>query len=131
MDATTLRRTLVGAAVGGALFGGVAVYRSLTAGGDLTGYLGPVGFMAVLGATVGALAGPLAGRAVARLRRSGGEESPDDGGTERVEGGRQPLWITLAAGLAVGWGVGSAWGRVWVGLAFGVALSLAARRVFR
>ncbi len=128
----TLRRTLAGAAVGGSLFGVMAVYRSLMAGGPLLEYAGPVAFMAVLGGTVGGLAGPLVGEAWTRWRRDregggGGEE----GQAERVNGGRQPLWVNLLAGVAVGWGVGTAWGRIWVGVALGLVLALAARRIFR
>lgn len=131
MDAATLRRTLRGAVVGAVLFGGGALYRSLASGGELMRFLGPTLFMVALGATVGGLAGPLVGEAIARWRHSRRDAVDDDGPTERVSGARQPLWVTLLTGVAVGWAVGTAWGRVWAGVALGLGLAVTARFVFR
>lgn len=137
LDARTVRRSLVGAAAGGGLFAVVSLYRSWVSPGPLLDYAGPVGLMVVIGATVGGLVGPLAGRIVARRRetdgdgeagRGGGDGGSGDGGEEAR---RQPLWVTLVAGLGVGFGVGTAWDRVWVGLGLGLVLALLARRVFR
>jgi len=107
VDPATLRHTLVGAAAGGGLFGAVAIYRSLVAGGDLLAFAGP-----------------------AVARRSGGD--PADAESEEGGGARQPpLWVHLPAGAAVGFGIGLAWGRLWAGVAVGLALAALARRIFR
>ncbi|HSR43225.1 MAG TPA: hypothetical protein VLL48_13650, partial [Longimicrobiales bacterium] len=93
-----MRHTLVGAAVGGALFGAVAIYRSLAAGGELLAYAGPVGVFTLIGATVGGLVGPLLGRAVAG--RSAGDAA-DAEAEEGAEARQPPLWVHLPAGAAV------------------------------
>lgn len=131
MDPATVRHTLVGAAVGGALFGAVAIYRSLVAGGDLLAYAGPVGVFTVIGATVGGLVGPLLGRAVARRAGDGAGEGGGGEDGDGAESRQPPAWVHLLSGAAVGFGIGHAWGRVWVGVAVGVGLALLARRIFR
>ncbi|MFP3948286.1 MAG: hypothetical protein ACLFWG_06110 [Longimicrobiales bacterium] len=141
MNPDSIRRSLIGAGVGAAVFGAVSVYRSLLAEGSLLDYLGPIGMMTVIGGTVGGLIGPLVGEAWRRGRerrerkRAGRKDSrPRGEGEDRPEGpagSRQPFWFTLLVGLGVGWGVGSAWDRVWFGVALGLVLALLARRVFR
>lgn len=131
MNRRTLRRTLWGAAVGAGLFGGGAVYQSVASGGELSRFLGPTAFMMALGATVGGLAGPLVGEALARWKISRRQAVETETSTERVSGQQQPLWINLLAGLAVGWAVGTSWDAVWGGIALGLGLALAARAVFR
>lgn len=85
MDRRGVRRSLVGAALGGGLFGAVSVYRSWVAPGALLDYVGPVGLMVVIGATVGGLVGPLVGeiadRRSAKARRESGPE--ERSGSER------------------------------------------------
>jgi hypothetical protein len=68
MNRELIRRTLVGAAVGALLFGGVALYQAARSGAPFPRVLLPIGFFTVLGLTVGGLAGPLLGQAFARLR---------------------------------------------------------------
>lgn len=142
MDPKSFRRSLVGAAWGGGLFGAVSVYRSWVAPGTLLDYAGPVGLLVVIGATVGGLVAPLLGEIVDRRREkrrrreaaSAGEAEEGDGGeTEEVDVavGRPPAWVTLLAGAVVGLGAGLAWDRPVVGVALGLALALAARRIFR
>ena len=83
----TVRRTVVGALVGGGLFLLAAVYQSLRAGGELTQYAAPTAALVVIGATVGGLLGPLLGRIGSR--RTGAERREEDGstrGAEREEG---------------------------------------------
>ena len=153
MNPESIRRSLIGAGVGAAVFGAASLYRSLLAEGNLLDYLGPIGMMMVIGATVGGLVGPLVGEAWRRGRerrkqKLGVSEDPTAGiGSRKVEprspgggsssgnsrpgGSRQPFWFTLLVGAAVGWGVGTAWNRVWIGIALGLVLALLARRVFR
>lgn len=141
MDPKSFRRSLVGAAWGGGLFGAVSVYRSWVAPGSLLDYAGPVGLLVVIGATVGGLVAPLLGEVVDRRREKRSRESAstgepqdvDSGKKEELEGpaGRPPAWVTLLAGAGVGLGAGLAWERPVVGVALGVALALAARRIFR
>ena len=68
MNRDTLRRTLVGGGAGAILFGGVATLQALRAGADFPRVLQPILMLAVIGLTVGALAGPLVGQAFARRR---------------------------------------------------------------
>jgi len=146
VESSILRRTLIGAAVGGGLFAAVSIYRSILSPGPLLTYWEPVAVMLVIGATVGGLVGPLAGgillrRRLARERAAGsrggsGSSDPADAPTGPGRSGasvrsRQPFWLTLLVGLGVGWGVGTAWGRVWAGLALGAVMALLARRAFR
>lgn len=157
LDRASLRRSGIGATVGAAVFGSVSLYRSLLAEGGLLDYLGPMGMMTVIGATVGGLVGPLIGEAWKRRRerrmakldegtgdvggvagpnRSDGSDGSDasEGGNGSVPshagGGRQPFWFTLLVGAGVGFGIGTAWGRIWVGVMLGLVLALLARRVF-
>lgn len=141
MDPKSFRRSLVGAAWGGGLFGAVSVYRSWVAPGTLLDYAGPVGLLVVIGATVGGLVAPLLGEIVDRRREkrsrdaasTGEAEEAGVGEKEASEGpaGRPPAWVTLLAGAGVGLGAGLAWERPVVGVALGVALAFAARRIFR
>ena len=62
-----VRDTLRGMLIGGLLFGAVATLQALRAGVGLMQVIQPVLVFALIGLTVGALAGPLVGRA---LRRS-------------------------------------------------------------
>jgi hypothetical protein len=68
MDRETLRRTLGGAAIGGLLFGGLALLQAIRSGAPFPAVLQPVGVVALIGLTVGGLAGPLVGQALARRR---------------------------------------------------------------
>jgi len=76
MTRSLIRRTLVGGALGGVLFGGVALLQALRAGAPFPRVLAPIGFFALLGLTIGALAGPLLAQAAARLRQRGGSRRP-------------------------------------------------------
>lgn len=160
LDRASLRRSGIGATVGAAVFGSVSLYRSLLAEGGVLDYLGPMGMMTVIGATVGGLVGPLIGEAWKRRRERriakldegtadvggaagpAGPAGPDasdasdasEGGNGSVPshagGGRQPFWFTLLVGAGVGFGIGTAWGRIWMGVALGLVLALLSRRVF-
>lgn len=74
MSSATMRRTLIGALVGGALFFAASLYQSLRAGGDPLRFAAPTAAMVVIGATVGALLGPLLGR-IGRRGRGADEGS--------------------------------------------------------
>jgi len=63
------RWTMIGATVGGGLFLALSVYRSIASGGPSVSHLNPIGVMTVIGATVGALVGPMMGAIAARRRR--------------------------------------------------------------
>jgi hypothetical protein len=63
-----LRRTLIGAAVGGLLFAAVSVLQAVRSGATFPRVLQPIGVFALIGLTIGALAGPLVGQAIARTR---------------------------------------------------------------
>ena len=67
-----VRSTLAGALVGVAAFGGVALAQAVRSGAPFPEVLQPVAAVAVLGLTVGALAGPLVARA---LDRRGGKRT--------------------------------------------------------
>jgi hypothetical protein len=73
VNAVTLRRTWIGAAVGAAVFGGVSLVTAVRSGAPFPDVLQPIGVLAVIGLTVGALAGPLVGGALARRK----EHHPD------------------------------------------------------
>ncbi len=62
------RWTMIGATVGGGLFLALSVYRSIASGGPSWSPLNPIGVMTVIGATVGALVGPMMGAIAARRR---------------------------------------------------------------
>ncbi len=61
-----VRDTLRGMLTGGLLFGAGATLQALRAGVGLIQVIQPVLIFALIGLTVGALAGPLVGRAVRR-----------------------------------------------------------------
>ncbi len=65
---STLRWTLIGAALGGGLFGALSVYRSVASGGPVLEHLNPIAVLTVIGLTVGGLIGPMMGAIVTRLR---------------------------------------------------------------
>jgi hypothetical protein len=62
------RDTVRGVVIGGALFGGLAALQAMRAGVDLFAVVQPILVFALIGLTVGGLAGPLVGRAVRRRR---------------------------------------------------------------
>lgn len=64
------RDTIRGILVGGGLFGGLAALQAWRADVDLVSVIQPILVFALIGLTVGGLAGPLIGRA-ARRRREG------------------------------------------------------------
>ena len=65
----TVRRTLIGFLSGAVAFGAASVYQAVSSGVGLGRTLGPLGFMMILGGTIGGLAGPLVAEAVSRSRR--------------------------------------------------------------
>ena len=66
---TELRRdTVRGMALGAGLFGAVAAIQALRAGVALVRVIQPILVFALIGLTVGALAGPLVGAALRRSR---------------------------------------------------------------
>ncbi len=69
----SVRWTLIGGAVGGGLFFALSMYRSIASGGPSWTHLNPIGVMTVIGATVGALVGPMLGAIAARRRSARGE----------------------------------------------------------
>lgn len=73
-----LRPTLVGLAVGGILFLGLGLYLNRITGFATFDHPGPVGVLALIGATVGGLVGPLLA-GLARGRRRGAGDGPEDG----------------------------------------------------
>lgn len=70
MSRTVIRRTLVGALAVGGLFGVVAVAQILRSGVSPLDVVQPLLVFVVIGATTGALAGPLVGGAWARWRET-------------------------------------------------------------
>lgn len=70
----TVRWTLIGAVVCGGLFFALSMYRSIASGGPSWTHVNPIGVMTVIGATVGALVGPMFG-AIAARRRSARDET--------------------------------------------------------
>jgi uncharacterized membrane protein YedE/YeeE len=63
-----VRDTVRGVVIGGALFGGLAALQALRAGVSLGSVIQPILVFALIGLTVGGLAGPLLGRAARRRR---------------------------------------------------------------
>jgi hypothetical protein len=63
-----VRDTIRGLVIGGALFGGVAALQAARAGVALLSVVQPILVFALIGLTVGGLAGPLVGRAARRRR---------------------------------------------------------------
>lgn len=79
-DESPLGRTLAGFVVGGALFLALGLYLNVATGFGPTDNPGPVGVLALIGATVGGLVAPMFASLVRRWR--------DDGdGTGREAGG--------------------------------------------
>ena len=64
----TLRDSVRGVAVGALLFGGVAIVQAMRAGVSLVAVVQPILVFALIGLTVGGLAGPMVGRALRRTR---------------------------------------------------------------
>ena len=62
------RDTLRGLVIGALLFGGLAAVQALRAGVRLGAVVQPILVFALIGLTVGGLAGPLVGRAIRRRR---------------------------------------------------------------
>jgi hypothetical protein len=71
-----MRRTLSGGALGLVLFGGVALIQAYRSGAPFPEVLQPVLFFAALGLTVGGLAGPLVGQALANRKRYRNDATP-------------------------------------------------------
>lgn len=72
---STLRRTLAGLAGGGFVFLALGLYLNAATGFGIAENLGPLMMLTVVGATVGGLVAPLAGRLLDRWRdrdRGGG-----------------------------------------------------------
>lgn len=67
--ASTVRRTLAGLAGGGLLFLALGLYLNAATGFGIAENLGPLMMLTVVGATVGGLVSPLAGRLLDRWRR--------------------------------------------------------------
>lgn len=65
---STVRRTLTGVGGGGLLFLALGLYLNAATGFSLAENLGPLGMLTVVGATVGGLVAPLAGRLLDRWR---------------------------------------------------------------
>lgn len=72
MLSPTVRRTLIGALVGGGIFFLASLYQSVKAGGGLLRFAAPTAALVLIGATVGGLLGPLLGRIGSRGARDGG-----------------------------------------------------------
>ena len=66
------RDTVRGMAIGGGLFGAVALVQAARAGVPIAQVIQPILVFALIGLTVGALAGPLVGAALRRRRPSRG-----------------------------------------------------------
>lgn len=65
---TSLRWTIVGSLSSGGIFGAAGIYRSLSSGANPLDQWNPIGALALVGATVGMLLGPLLGGIVQRRR---------------------------------------------------------------
>lgn len=70
LDRRMLRDTVWGAVAGAFLLGGWSVLQAIRAGVALARVFQPILVFALIGLTVGALAGPLVGKASRRSRRS-------------------------------------------------------------
>ena len=68
LDRVVVRDTLRGMGVGACLLGGLSTLQALRAGVDLLSVVQPILVFALIGLTVGALAGPLVGKAIRRGR---------------------------------------------------------------
>lgn len=68
MNSITTRDTIRGIVIGAVLFGGVAAVQAFRAGVSLIAVIQPILVFALIGLTVGGLAGPLVGRAARRHR---------------------------------------------------------------
>ena len=68
LDRVMVRDTLRGMGVGALLLGGLSTLQALRAGVDLLSVLQPILVFALIGLTVGGLAGPLVGKAIRRRR---------------------------------------------------------------
>ena len=64
--------TARGVVIGAGLFGGVAALQAMRAGVELGAVIQPILVFALIGLTVGGLAGPLIGRAARRRRQRQG-----------------------------------------------------------
>lgn len=64
----SLKPTVIGAVAGAALFAAAGLYQSVSLGGGVFAHVEPVAFIAVIGGTVGGLAGPLVAAAVRHRR---------------------------------------------------------------
>ncbi len=73
---STVRRTLAGLAGGGLLFLALGLYLNASTGFGLTENLGPLTMLTVVGATVGGLVAPLAGRLLDRWRARDADGGP-------------------------------------------------------
>ena len=65
-----VRDTVRGVALGGLLSGGVAAVQAMRAGVALASVVQPILVFALIGITVGGLAGPLTGRALRRQKQA-------------------------------------------------------------
>lgn len=65
---TSVRWTIVGSLSTGGLFGAAGIFRSLASGASPIDQSAPIGALALVGATVGMLLGPLVG-GIAKRRR--------------------------------------------------------------
>ena len=63
-----IRRTVIGGAIGGGLFGAVSLVQALRADAAFPQVLQPIGVFVLIGFTIGALAGPLVAQAISRAR---------------------------------------------------------------
>jgi hypothetical protein len=72
MNREQFGRTVRGALSGAALFGGVALIQAWRSEAPFPRVLQPILFFAVLGLTLGGLAGPLIGQAIANRRQARG-----------------------------------------------------------
>jgi hypothetical protein len=63
-----IRRTVIGGAIGGGLFGAVSLIQALRADAAFPQVLQPIGVFVLIGLTIGALAGPLVAQAISRAR---------------------------------------------------------------
>ena len=71
MNRLMVRRTIMGGALGALLFGGVSLFQAIRSEAPFPGVLQPIGVFTLIGLTIGALAGPLVGQAIARVRGRG------------------------------------------------------------